>query len=115
MMHGYFILITGVMVFLLHIPGLIVPEPHRRLGERFVQSKSNLRGIGMLMVIIAAIAAVVSPDGGTTRWLLTVSPETYVQRSATLFSGPIKVWKIRAVAKCAFATVLVVWGVCQLT
>ena len=45
MMHGYFILILGVTVFLLHIPSQLIPESHRRLGERFVQSSANLRMI----------------------------------------------------------------------
>ncbi len=127
-MHGYFILILGVAVFLLHIPGLLIPEPHRRLGERFVQSNANLRMIGVLMGLIAVIAVVVSPDSGATKWLLYAfslymaasglflifKPGSFVERSAKLFSAPIKMWKARAAAKCAFALILVAWGVSQL-
>ena len=80
------------------------------------------------MGLIAVIAVVVSPERGATKWLLyafslymaasgmflILRPGSFLERSGKLFSGPIKTWKVRAVAKCTFAAILVAWGVIQI-
>ena len=69
-MAGYFVLGFGMLVFVLHVPGLVVPVPHRRVGLRFVQRPSNLRLIALPMTAIGVGAILLAPNDGATRWLL---------------------------------------------
>ena len=64
-MENYFILILGVIVFLLHVPGLVMPERHRELGSRFVPIPSNLRLFGLIMLAIGTGAVLVRPESGS--------------------------------------------------
>ncbi len=123
-MAGYFVLGFGMLVFVLHVPGLIVPVPHRRVGLRFVQRPSNLRLIALPMAAIGVGAILVAPNDGATRWLLFVVgsyqilsgllllafPRKFGSRIGAILSGPLKRWICRAVAKCAVAVALIVWG-----
>lgn len=124
-MAGYFILIFGMLAFALHVPGLVVPMPHRRLGWRFVQRPSNLRLVAVPMAAIGVGAILVSPDNGATRWLLLVVgiyqivsgmflpgfPGQFRIRMESIFAGPLRLWIGRAVTKCVVAMTLMVWGV----
>ncbi|MEE8169419.1 MAG: hypothetical protein V3T70_02615 [Phycisphaerae bacterium] len=124
LMAGYFILILGMLALALHVPGLVVPVSHRRLGLRFVQSPSNLRLIGLAMVAIGVGAVLVSPNDGVTGWGLPLVgayqilsglfllgfPGKFRSRMEAIFSGPLKLWIGRAVVKCVVALALLVWG-----
>ncbi len=123
-MVGYFVLGFGMLVFVLHVPGLVVPVPHRRVGLRFVQRPSNLRLIALPMTAIGVGAILLAPNDGATRWLLFLVglyqilsgllllafPSKFGARMGAILSGPLKFWIGRAVAKGTVAVVLIVWG-----
>ena len=123
-MEGAFIFWLGVGVFLLHIPGLIMPEPHRKLGEDFVSRTLSLRLIGGLMIAIAVTAFLVSSGGSIAGWFLwlfaaymaisgvyiNLRPAHFQEKAKVLFEGDTSLWKKRAVGKCVPALILVVWG-----
>ena len=123
-MAGYFILVFGTLVFVLHVPGLVVPVPHRRIGLRFIQKPSNLRLIALPMAAIGVGAILVAPDDGATRWLLLAVgtyqiisglfllgfPSRFGSRMEVTVSGPLKLWIGRAIVKCAVALALIVWA-----
>ncbi len=123
-MAGYFILILGAIVFILHVPGLVIPERHRELGSRFAQTPSNFRLFGLIMVAIGAGAFLVSPRSGSTRWFLllfgiylvlsglfllvfTKLAQAKLQR---FIAGSLRLWIGRAIVKCTLALAAVVWG-----
>ena len=124
-MENYFILTLGIILFVLHVPGLIIPTKHRELGRRFAQKKSNIRLIGLVIVTIGAIALLVSPQTGFTKWFLLVFgiiesvaglflllyPGKFTAKIDRLFSSSLRVWIGRAVTKCVVAISLIVWGV----
>ena len=123
-MDKYFIFGLGIIVFILHVPGLIIPRQHRQLGFRFVQKLLNLRLIGALMAGIGAASIFVAPDSGVTHWFLLLFgiymilfgfflvsvPEKFVQRSEKLFSGSLSLWIGRAVVKSGLGLALAIWG-----
>ena len=69
-MENYYLLFMGILVFLLHIPGLIIPKRHRELGRHFVQQSLNMRLIGLIMVLIGVGAFLVSPSQAGIKWFL---------------------------------------------
>ncbi len=123
-MAGYFVLIFGMLVFVLHVPGLVVPVPHRRVGLRFIRRPSNLRLIALPMAAIGLGAIRVAPNDGATRWLLLAVgayqilsglfllgfPSKFASRMEGTLSGPLRLWIGRAVVKCTVALALMVWG-----
>ena len=123
-MAGYFVLGFGMLVFVLHVTGLVVPVPHRRVGLRFVQRPSNLRIIALPMTAIGVGAILLAPNDGATRWLLVAVgsyqilsglllvcfPSKFGSRMEAMLSGPLKDWIRRAAAKCMVAVALIVWG-----
>ena len=124
-MENYFILTLGIIIFILHVPGLIIPTKHRELGRRFAQKKSNIRLIGLVIVAIGAIALLVAPQTGFIKWFLLVFgiiesvaglflllyPGKFTAKIDRLFSSSLRVWIGRTVTKCVVAISLIVWGV----
>jgi len=123
-MEYYYIFFLGVIVFSLHVPGLIIPKKHRKLGFQFIQNRSNIRFIGLSMLAIGAGAILVSPNFGFTKWFLIlfgiyqilsglfllIYPKYFLLKIERLISGSIKTWILRAIIKCSVAAVLVIWG-----
>ena len=66
-MAGYFVLILGVIAFVLPVPGLVIPGRYRELASRFVQIPSKLKLFGLIMVATGAGAVLVCPRSGHTR------------------------------------------------
>ena len=69
-MENYYLLFLGMLVFLLHIPALIIPKRYRDLGHNFVQQSLNMRLIGLIMVLIGVGAFLVSPSQAGIKWFL---------------------------------------------
>ncbi len=123
-MDKYFIFWLGIIVFFLHVPGLIIPGQHRELGFRFVQKALNLRLIGILMAGIGAAGVLVAPGSGVTHWFLLLfgiymilsglfllsGPDKFVQKSEKLFSGSLSLWIGRAAVKSGLGLALAIWG-----
>ena len=123
-MENYYVLFMGILVFLLHIPGLIIPRRHRELGHHFVQQSLNMRLIGLIMVLIGVGAFLVSPSQGGIKWFIVVIgiyqslsgfsliffPNAFAAKTERMFSGSIKLWIGRAIAKCTIGLALAVWS-----
>ncbi len=123
-MENYYLLFMGILVFLLHIPGLIIPRRHRELGHHFVQQSLNMRLIGLIMVLIGVGAFLVSPSQGGIKWFIMLIgiyqslsgfaliffPNALASKTERMFSGSIKLWIRRAIAKCTIGLALGVWG-----
>jgi len=123
-MENYYLLFLGLLVFLLHIPGLIIPKRHRELGHHFVQQSLNMRFIGLIMVLIGVGAFLVSPSQGGIKWFIMVIgifqslagfsliffPNAFASTTERMFFGSTKLWIGRAIAKCTIGLALVVWG-----
>ncbi|MCH8020976.1 hypothetical protein IH785_14075 [candidate division KSB1 bacterium] len=123
-MENYYLLFLGMLVFLLHIPGLIIPKRYRDLGHNFVQQSLNMRLIGLIMVLIGVGAFLVSPSQGGIKWFIMVIglyqslsgfalilfPNAFAAKTDRMFSGSIKLWVGRAIAKCTIGLALVAWG-----
>ena len=123
-MENYYLLFMGILVFLLHIPGLFIPRRHRELGRHFVQKSLNMRLIGLIMVLTGVGAFLVSPSQGGIKWFLMALglyqslsgfaliffPNAFASKTERMFSGSMKLWIGRAIAKCTIGLALVAWG-----
>ena len=123
-MENHYLLFMGILVFLLHIPGLIIPKRYRELGHHFVQQSLNMRLIGLIMVLTGVGAFLVSPSQGGTKWFLMALgtyqslsgfaliffPNAFASKTERMFSGSMKLWIGRAIAKCTIGLALVAWG-----
>ena len=123
-MAKYYLITLGTLVFALHIPGVVVPVWHRELGRRFMAKPSNIRQIGLLILVVGICAVLVSDLMNLSGQLLfafgvletlgglyiAAFPAKAAARFEPLFSRSIKVWIGRGIAKCACGLAFVVWG-----
>ena len=123
-MENYYLLFLGLLVFLLHIPALVIPKRHRELGRHFAQRSLNMQLIGFIMVLIGVGAFLVSPGQGGTKWFLMALgtyqslsgfaliffPNAFASKTERMFFGSMKLWIGRTIAKCTIGLALVAWG-----
>lgn len=113
-MAKYYLITLGILLFALHIPGVVMPAWHRELGRRFAEKLSNIRLIGFIITMIGFLAILVSDMTRLSGWLLFIFgtcetlgglwifafPAKASARFQILFSRSLKVWVGRGIVKC---------------